>query len=475
MHYLTADIIFNMWIGRRRGIMTELDFPARKNYLLFGTNNNAFAYQASETYRYSDRQINKIIRTNNYHLIFLKKTTWLISEAKKIFEKINKTDLNKIKTKEIINLFKKFYSTYSSLTAIVGNIRNINWTVEERLASLLKTDLKEKYSKDVFYCLTAPTKRNILNEHDEDFLKILKKIRQDETNKEELINNFLANYAWLPVGFNNEESLNFKEILAEVNTQLPLIQKLEQKLRKIRSTQNKLKKKQEAIYKSVNLSEETIGLVKFVSEANFQKDNIRFNLNRYCHFALKKLLKEIAGRFKIKENEAYCLLPKEIIGGLKQGTLSKNLVKLIRSRRRAYYFLRKNGKVKKEVGQMAIKLINQFKKREPLGVKEIRGTVACKGEAKGEILVAIKAEEINERTAKDKILVVPMTTPEFMPILPKVKAIITDEGGITCHSAIVSRELKIPCLIGTQIATKVFKDGDMVEVDTEKGIVRKIN
>ena len=66
---------------------------------------------------------------------------------------------------------------------------------------------------------------------------------------------------------------------------------------------------------------------------------------------------------------------------------------------------------------MAIKLINQFKKREPLGVKEIRGTVACKGEAKVEILVAIKAEEINERTAKDKILVVPMTTPEFMPIL----------------------------------------------------------
>ncbi len=47
-----------------------------------------------------------------------------------------------------------------------------------------------------------------------------------------------------------------------------------------------------------------------------------------------------------------------------------------------------------------------------------------------------------------------------------------DEGGITCHAAIVSRELKKPCIIGTRIATKVLKDGDLVEVDANKGIVK---
>jgi len=49
---------------------------------------------------------------------------------------------------------------------------------------------------------------------------------------------------------------------------------------------------------------------------------------------------------------------------------------------------------------------------------------------------------------------------------------VTDEGGITCHAAIISRELKKPCIIGTKIATKVLKDGDLVEVDADKGIVK---
>jgi pyruvate,water dikinase len=65
-----------------------------------------------------------------------------------------------------------------------------------------------------------------------------------------------------------------------------------------------------------------------------------------------------------------------------------------------------------------------------------------------------------------------MTRPEYVPLMKKAAGIITDEGGITCHAAIVSRELKIPCVIGTKIATKVLKDGDMVEVDADKGIVK---
>jgi pyruvate,water dikinase len=65
-----------------------------------------------------------------------------------------------------------------------------------------------------------------------------------------------------------------------------------------------------------------------------------------------------------------------------------------------------------------------------------------------------------------------MTRPEFVPLMKKAIAIVTDEGGITCHAAIVSRELKKPCIIGTKVATQVLKDGDMVEVDANSGIVR---
>ena len=60
----------------------------------------------------------------------------------------------------------------------------------------------------------------------------------------------------------------------------------------------------------------------------------------------------------------------------------------------------------------------------------------------------------------------------IVPYLKNASAIATDEGGLTCHAAIISRELKIPCIIGTKISTKVLKDGDLVEVDAEKGVVR---
>ncbi len=75
---------------------------------------------------------------------------------------------------------------------------------------------------------------------------------------------------------------------------------------------------------------------------------------------------------------------------------------------------------------------------------------------------------------KGDILVASMTRPEYVPVMKKAKAIITDEGGITCHAAIVSRELNIPCIIGTKNATRILQDGDEVEVDANNGTIKII-
>jgi pyruvate,water dikinase len=73
------------------------------------------------------------------------------------------------------------------------------------------------------------------------------------------------------------------------------------------------------------------------------------------------------------------------------------------------------------------------------------------------------------------ILVSIATNPDIVPAMKKAGAIVTEQGGITSHAAIVSRELGTPCVIGTKIATKVFKDGDIVEVDANKGTVKLID
>jgi pyruvate,water dikinase len=72
------------------------------------------------------------------------------------------------------------------------------------------------------------------------------------------------------------------------------------------------------------------------------------------------------------------------------------------------------------------------------------------------------------------ILVANATDPNVLPAMKKAAAIVTNTGGITCHAAIVSRELNIPCVVGTRIATKVFHDGELVEVRAHHGLVRKM-
>lgn len=104
----------------------------------------------------------------------------------------------------------------------------------------------------------------------------------------------------------------------------------------------------------------------------------------------------------------------------------------------------------------------------------VNGTVAFQAKSFVGRVTILKSIEQVRNFPSGNVLVSPMTVPPFISAMKKAAAIVTDEGGLTCHAAIVARELKKPCIIGTKVATKVFKDGDMVEVDATKGIVRKI-
>ncbi|MEK7652119.1 MAG: PEP-utilizing enzyme [Patescibacteria group bacterium] len=103
----------------------------------------------------------------------------------------------------------------------------------------------------------------------------------------------------------------------------------------------------------------------------------------------------------------------------------------------------------------------------------IKGLIANKGFAVGRAKIVKIAHEIG-KVKKGDILFAPTTFPSFIMGMKRAAAFVTDEGGITSHAAITAREMKKPCVIGTQIGTKVFKDGDLIEVDANNGIVRKV-
>ena len=145
----------------------------------------------------------------------------------------------------------------------------------------------------------------------------------------------------------------------------------------------------------------------------------------------------------------------------------------LQKRDRGYFF--GNGQLYVNLDQTNISqaLNISFKNKVVKRVKQFKGNVACQGLAKGFVRRLMGHKQITE-LKEGEILVSPMTIPDFLPAMKKAAAFITDEGGILCHAAILARELHKPCIVGTGFATEILKNGDYVEVDAHKGIVKLI-
>ena len=102
----------------------------------------------------------------------------------------------------------------------------------------------------------------------------------------------------------------------------------------------------------------------------------------------------------------------------------------------------------------------------------LKGIAASLGLASGAVKVIHSPNQIDEIKEKD-VLVTEMTSPDYVPAMKRAVAIVTDTGGQTSHAAIVSRELGIPCVVGTGTATHVLSNGQVVSVDGAKGLVYK--
>lgn len=178
-----------------------------------------------------------------------------------------------------------------------------------------------------------------------------------------------------------------------------------------------------------------------------------------------RILKEVAKRFDLNLREVSSLLYQEVIDLFSNPNKIKSTLKKRLKENQIYIY--KNGKgtiiTNKDV------LTNNIKRKPLL----LRGQSACPGIVTGNVKVILTPNDINKVNDGD-ILVSTMTRPDYVVAMRKSKAIITDEGGLLCHAAIVSRELKKPCIIGTKFATQTLKDGDLVEVNANTGIIKLI-
>jgi phosphoenolpyruvate synthase/pyruvate phosphate dikinase len=187
--------------------------------------------------------------------------------------------------------------------------------------------------------------------------------------------------------------------------------------------------------------------------------------------AFERFLANIEESLQLEENELSYYNKEEIVIILQTGIRINP--KLLAERKLEFAMSFHNGILTLMEGNAAKRWIEVNNEKIVRGLHEVKGLAAYRGRITGKARIVMNVKDQNNVMEGD-ILIVPMTTPDFMPGLLKAAAFVTDEGGVICHAAIVARELKKPCVIGTKKATTVFRNGDMVEVDGFSGIVRLI-
>ncbi len=212
----------------------------------------------------------------------------------------------------------------------------------------------------------------------------------------------------------------------------------------------------------------SVAIAKVIAQNIAWQDDRKKYIFQNLHFK-DLFLKEIAKRYSYEYDDLLNCWYTEIADIIKGKDLQEKL--LDRQNGFGIYF---DNTVSILSSSETLRYWEHYAEEKVEAVEQFNGVVACSGKEKkvnGKIRILLDPYEMDSFHTGE-ILVAPMTSPEYVFAMKKAKAIITDTGGLTSHAAIVSRELNVPCLVGTKIATKVLQDGDLVEVDADNGIVR---
>ncbi|MDD5177691.1 MAG: PEP-utilizing enzyme [Candidatus Nanoarchaeia archaeon] len=373
-----------------------------------------------------------------------------------LFKKIKKTDFSRLTNKELVSIFNKSAEEWEKTLCF------FRATQEEGTRFLIK-ELGEKFSKEEISKLLLPSKLDIANKEQIDWEKVIYSPVSDK-----ILIKHAGKYPWAVMCH-----ITLDEVL-ETLKQRYRIDKERNFKTNIIEEKKKLKKEQEQLIKKAPELKLTVELLQRLSLSRMEVKSCWAGTDFY----LINFFKEVSKRTGEDIHELW----KYYLSKNLENLLLKN-IKLTKEEKsnRDFCFvgLWKNNKAIFVSGNQAEEIAKK-ELREIYSVKEkteLMGAVANPGAVVGvaRILEAnnvAQTRKLRESFKKGEILITQMTQPNIMDIASKAAALVTDEGGMLSHAAIISRELKIPCIVGTHDSTRTIKDGDLIEVDANKGIVK---
>ncbi len=395
----------------------------------------------------------------------------LLKELLAIGKNIKKLDV--LDKKKLIKLFEHFRTTYTRLWTVGLLPELVNWGGEQMLKRELHRVIKnEGEFLHAFERFSAPEDYSFYQEEEIDVLKI-KKYENKKQKFEQALEKHQQKWFWMLNSYHHTQILpvsHFKKHLEELSAK-----EAAEKLQKILNLPKSVKQEKKGLIKKYKLSKNAEKIIHRLSFCIWWQDTRKRYIFMVNHW-MDVFLAEAQRRCSVDFNELQYYMIREVAALFKTGTRISGTDS---SRRMQEYLMiydttANNSRLVTDTA--AANLVKDYvvKKVDP-ATRELRGIVVSKGNGNvvGTAKIVLSASEISKIKQGD-ILVAPMTAPDYVVGMKKAVAIVTDEGGMTSHAAIVSRELGVPCIVGTKVATKLLKDGDKIEVDTNKGVVRKI-
>lgn len=344
--------------------------------------------------------------------------------------------------------------------------------------------------KAIFPILSTPAQESFINKEEKDLLKlairinenqkiksvfenkkieaIMNEIKQYDPKIHQMILDHHANYCWLYYQYQGPP--------AKINYYLERLQVLiknnidiEELLYKIINDKKAKIAEQKKLLYRLNFNKKQTKIIELSKYLIFMKDYRKAILfhGLYCS---ENILREIARRLYLSLEQIRTMNYDEI----KDALLNKkpDVDELNERLKECIYYYEKD-KYEIYTGKKLLNFLDKIEKEEfkDSKIKELKGTIACRGKIQGKVKVINIPEEMDKMNEGD-IMVSRTTNPNLLPAMSKAGGLVSQDGGLTCHTAIVAREMNKPCLVGVKNVLRVLKDNDKIELDSEGGTIK---
>jgi len=377
---------------------------------------------------------------DKFEKIFVKTGNQLVSFT----EKLSKLDLEKKNNPKLKKLYLKYRKLNIRYTSFIWTAFILNDSFAQKAEEILNKNFRGKKRHEYHESVFSPEKKSSI-------LELTYLVSKNKNNSDKYLSELYGKFNWIPcldihkAPWTKKEFLDYlRQIKKRKIEQANVISKLP-----IKTTEKN-----------------ALNVAKKFAYLKDLRDDFR---RKSVYLARNSILGEIALRMGISLEDFSYLQEKEVLIFLDKGIVPQN----IEQRKKGFGIFFDNDKnIKCLYGKDALKLAQKygvdFKYKK---TKSSNGLIASIGVAKGIVKIVRGIKDLS-KIRKNDIMVAVTTHPDYVPAMEKCSAIVTDEGGITCHAAIVSRELKVPCIVGTKNSTKIFKDNDVVQIDATNGTIK---